>query len=69
MTSSSDSEHGLQYIGRGALAASEDESNLSSAASSDCRMEGCGGMNPLAGSISEEDADLGQTAELDPDYQ
>ena len=69
-TSSDDSEHGLQYIG--GLAGTEDESNVSSScekesdASSTAR---CGGVNPLAGSVSEEDTDLGQTMELDPDFQ
>ena len=67
-TSSSDSEHGLQNVGRSALTESEEEGTVSSAASSVCGIESRG-MNPLAGSpdncMSDRDA---ADAELDADY-
>ena len=68
VTSSSDSEHGLQYVGKSALAASEEEGTVSSAAGSDCDIE-YRGMNPLAGSTDNcmSDCDA-ERADLDVDY-
>ena len=54
VTSSSDSEHGLQYIGRSALAGTEDESNVSSSSEKESDVSSTaryGGMSPLAGNI------------------
>ena len=68
-TSSDNSEHGIQYYG--GLAGAEDDSNSSSGREEDsdvCSEARCGGMNSLAGGMSEEDGDVAQTAKPDLDF-
>ena len=67
VTSSEDSEHGQQYVGRSALAGVDEDGMDSSAEVSD---SGSGniGIQHLAGSISDEDMDLGQTAQESIDF-
>ena len=68
-TSSDDSEHGLQYIG--GLAGTEDDSNVSSGCEEESDVSStapCAGMSALAGNMSEEDGDVGQTEKLDADF-
>ena len=67
VTSSEDSEHGLQYVGRSALAGVDEDVIDSNAEESDSG-NGNIGIQHLAGSISDEDMDLGQTAQESIDF-
>ena len=68
-TSSDNSEHGMQYYG--GLAGAQDDSNASSGCEEESDVSSgarCGGMNSLAGGMSEEDGDVAQTAKPDLDF-
>ena len=65
--SDSDSEHGLQYVGRSALAGVDEDSIDSNAEESDSA-NGNDGISHLAGGISDENNDVGQTAEQSIDF-
>ena len=66
-TSSSDSEHGQQYVGRSALAGFEEDGTDSAAEVSDTGSEHIG-MNTLAEGISDDDMGLGQSAQGSIDF-
>ena len=67
VTSSSDSEHGQQYVGRSALAGFEEDGMDSAAEVSDTGSEHIG-INSLAEGISDDDMGLGLSAQESIDF-